>query len=168
MTDFSNIFITNIEKDTTENGYYRKILFTSGNQQLVLMSIDPYISVPTNDEPEIHIDNDQFIRIEKGNGKLYIGRDKETKYDIKDGDAIIIPANTYHLIRNVSDKQLKLYTIYSPPHHDANKAPEINPPYSQNCKTHNDDQKGGKCGCQNFRKDNRNYFDFFKKQGFMY
>ena len=40
------------------------------------------------------------------------------KHLVKDGDAVIVPAGTYHNVINVSKStQLKLYTIYSPPNH---------------------------------------------------
>ena len=35
----------------------------------------------------------------------------------RDGDAVVVPAGTYHNVINVSDEPLKLYTIYSPPNH---------------------------------------------------
>lgn len=109
-----NIHWSNIENDTINNEYYRKVVFTSVNQQLVLMSIKPKDDIPK----EIHNDNDQFIRIEKGNGKLYVGINEEDSYDLFDGVAIIIPAGTWHHIINTSSTEsLKLYTVYSPPHH---------------------------------------------------
>jgi mannose-6-phosphate isomerase-like protein (cupin superfamily) len=36
---------------------------------------------------------------------------------VGDGDAVIVPAGTYHNVICVSDEPLKLYTIYSPPNH---------------------------------------------------
>jgi hypothetical protein len=37
---------------------------------------------------------------------------------VKDGDAVIVPAGTYHNVINTSKTaKLKLYTIYSPPNH---------------------------------------------------
>ena len=37
---------------------------------------------------------------------------------IKDGDAFLVPAGIEHNVINTSaEKPLKLYTIYSPPHH---------------------------------------------------
>ena len=64
---------------------------------------------------EIHKDNDQFFRFEKGRGKCVIDGNE---YDIKDGSAIIVPAGAEHNIINVSaTEELKLYTIYSPAHH---------------------------------------------------
>jgi mannose-6-phosphate isomerase-like protein (cupin superfamily) len=64
---------------------------------------------------EVHSDNDQFFRIEKGQGKCIIDGNE---YDIKDGTAIVVPAGAEHNVMNVSDSEdLKLYTIYSPAHH---------------------------------------------------
>jgi mannose-6-phosphate isomerase-like protein (cupin superfamily) len=64
---------------------------------------------------ETHDDNDQFFRVEHGQGKCIIDN-HET--EIKDGFAIIIPAWVQHNIINTSLVQdLKVYTLYSPPHH---------------------------------------------------
>ena len=64
---------------------------------------------------ETHSENDQFFRIEAGNGRAII--DGNT-YELHDGIAIIVPAGAEHNIINDSDTEaLKLYTIYSPPHH---------------------------------------------------
>jgi len=39
------------------------------------------------------------------------------KHRISDGSAVVIPAGTKHNIVNDSDtEELKLYTLYSPPH----------------------------------------------------
>lgn len=113
----SNIFITNIEKETESNKYYRNVICTSKHQQLVLMNIKPKEDI----EFEIHKGTDQFIRIEKGTGLLVIGNNKKKSYKIKKGTAFIIPSGTYHQIINISKKvNLKLYTIYSPPVHEHN------------------------------------------------
>lgn len=64
---------------------------------------------------ETHPDNDQFIRVEKGFGKSIIDGHE---YGLQSGDAIVIPGGAKHNIINLSDaEELKLYTIYSPPHH---------------------------------------------------
>jgi mannose-6-phosphate isomerase-like protein (cupin superfamily) len=64
---------------------------------------------------EVHPDNDQFFRFEHGEGKCLIDGNE---YALKDGDAIIVPAGAEHNIINVSEtEELKLYTIYSPAHH---------------------------------------------------
>ena len=106
-----NGYITNIEKDTLENGYFRKVLYTAPNSQLVLMSIEPKDDIGE----ETHDNVDQFFRIEDGEG-LAVLNGIETK--ISDGSAIIVPAGTKHNIINTSQiEKLRLYTIYSPANH---------------------------------------------------
>lgn len=107
----------NIEKLSIKNKKYRKILYTTKFQQLVLMSI------PSKDEieKEKHAKSTQFIRIESGNAIAEIwengNRESPKRYRLYDGISITIPPNTYHRIKNIGDDELKLYTIYSPPVH---------------------------------------------------
>ena len=58
-------FNANIEKDTIENTNFRKVLYTGKHSQLVLMRLKPNEEIGM----EVHPDNDQFFRIEKGEGK---------------------------------------------------------------------------------------------------
>lgn len=101
----------NIEKLTIENDNFRKVLYTGAHIQLVLMSLKPLEDIGL----EVHEENDQFFRFEKGDGKVIVG---ETEYMVEDGDTVIVPAGTQHNIINTSDvEDLKLYTIYTPAHH---------------------------------------------------
>jgi len=106
------VYKDNIERATVQNTFYRKVLFTTAQLQLVLMSI------PTGEEigMETHPTTTQFIRIESGTGVAYVSGHR---YNLKDGDAIIIPAGSRHNIKSTNN--LKLYTIYAPPQHPANK-----------------------------------------------
>ena len=104
-------YVTNIEKATTENNNFRKVLYTGKNSQLVLMSLKPNEEIGM----EVHPDNDQFFRVDAGKGKVIIDANE---YEVQDGFAIVIPAGANHNVINISDSEpLKLYTIYSPPHH---------------------------------------------------
>lgn len=103
-------FYVNIENDTINNNNYRKVLFTSKYMQLVLMSLKPDEEIGL----ETHDSIDQFFRFESGKGKCIIN---DTEYNVSDGDSIIIPAGAKHNIINTGEEALKLYTIYSPPHH---------------------------------------------------
>ena len=104
-------FCSNIEKDTLDNENFRKVLYTAKHCQLVLMTLKPSEEIGM----EVHTDNDQFFRIEKGQGKCIIDGNE---YEITDGSAIIVPAGAQHNVINVSaTESLKLYTIYSPAHH---------------------------------------------------
>lgn len=104
-------YTTNIEKGTLENNNFRKVLYTGKHSQLVLMSLAPKEEIGM----EVHEENDQFFRFEKGQGKCIIDGNE---YDLGDGVAIVVPAGAQHNIINTSDtEELKLYTIYSPAHH---------------------------------------------------
>lgn len=104
-------FVGNIEQLTLKNTFFRQVIYTGQHAQLVLMSIPPNEEIGM----EVHEVTDQFLRIEQGEGKVIMdGQEQE----IADGSAIIVPAKTHHNVKNTSsDKDLKLYTIYSPPHH---------------------------------------------------
>jgi mannose-6-phosphate isomerase-like protein (cupin superfamily) len=104
-------YVINIEKNTLDNNNFRKVLYTSKHSQLVLMSLRPNEEIGM----EVHLDNDQFFRFEKGQGKCIIDGNE---YELKDGTAVVVPAGANHNIINTSDtEELKLYTIYSPAHH---------------------------------------------------
>jgi mannose-6-phosphate isomerase-like protein (cupin superfamily) len=104
-------FCINIETATLENGNFRKVLYTSKHSQLVLMSLKPGEDIGM----EVHEENDQFFRFEKGQGKCIIDGNE---YELTDGVAVVVPAGAQHNIINTSKTEgLKLYTIYSPAHH---------------------------------------------------
>jgi len=107
----ANGFVGNIEKLTEENPNFRKVLYTAKHSQLVVMTIIPNGEIGE----EVHPDNDQFLRIEKGKGKAIIDGNEQS---FSGGFAIIVPAGSKHNITNTSETdELKLYTLYSPPHH---------------------------------------------------
>jgi len=100
-----------IEKITLENDNFRKVLYTAGHSQLVVMSLKPNEEIGM----EVHGENDQFFRFEKGMGKVIIDGNE---YEVTDGDAVIVPSGAHHNVINTSNSDsLKLYTIYSPVHH---------------------------------------------------
>lgn len=104
-------FKSNIEKDTLKNKNFRKVLYSSKHLQLVLMTLRPKQEIGL----ETHPGNDQFFRFEAGRGRVEIDGNK---YVVKDGDAVIIPAGAKHNVVNTSStEELKMYTIYAPPHH---------------------------------------------------
>lgn len=104
-------FKSAIEKDAIENSNFRKVLYTSKYSQLVLMSLRPNEEIGL----ETHTSNDQFFRVEAGHGKCVIDGHEHT---LSDGDAVVVPAGAKHNVINTSGtEELKLYTIYSPPHH---------------------------------------------------
>jgi len=103
-------YITNIEKESLENEYFRKVLYTDERLQLVVMSLKSNQDIGE----EVH-QLDQFIRIEKGDGKAVLDG-KETI--LTDGSVVVIPQGTRHNIINTSSENpLKIYTLYAPPNH---------------------------------------------------
>lgn len=103
-------YINNIEKQTLANNNFRKVIYTSHNAQIVLMSLLPKQEIGA----EVH-GVDQFLRIEKGVGKAILnGVSKK----IEDGSAVLVPAGTKHNIINTGKTDMKLYSIYMPPHHE--------------------------------------------------
>ena len=104
-------FDGDIEKLTINNTNYRKVLYTTKNTQLVLMSLKPGEEIGE----ETH-NGSQFLRFEAGQGKAVMG-DKEVA--VKDGSAVVVPQGMNHNIINTSSSEdLKLYALYSPPQHE--------------------------------------------------
>jgi mannose-6-phosphate isomerase-like protein (cupin superfamily) len=103
-------FIADIEDRTEANSDFRRVLYTGKQMQLVLMALQPGEAIGE----EVHSDRDQFFRVEKGKGEVWIdGKRTEIKSDM----AIVVPSGALHNIKNTGAKPLKLYTIYAPPEH---------------------------------------------------
>ena len=103
-------YVVNIEVETENNNNFRRVLYTAKNSQLVVMSLKPKEEIGS----EVH-QLDQFIRVEKGQGKSVLNGQE---YNISGGFAVVVPAGTEHNIINTSETEdMKLYTVYSPPNH---------------------------------------------------
>jgi mannose-6-phosphate isomerase-like protein (cupin superfamily) len=104
-------FKGNIEKLTLANSNYRRVLHTTSNQQLVLMSLDPGQEIGM----ERHPGTTQFIRIESGHGVATVNGKRKI---LKEGDVLVVDPGTWHNVKNTSNsRDMQLYTIYSPPKH---------------------------------------------------
>lgn len=116
----TELFKVNIEDATLQNTYYRKVLYTTENLQVVVMSLLPNETI----DKEIHEHSDQLFRIERGTCKV-------TTYDsennilssvlLNENDISVVPKNTYHEVVNIGNDTLKMYTIYAPKHHSPKK-----------------------------------------------
>lgn len=99
-------FTADLENESEENKYFRKVLYTDKNCQLVLMSLLAGEDIGE----EVH-DLDQFIRVEDGEGKSIL--DGEERSLIKNS-IVVIPKGTRHNIMNTtSERHLKLSTLYT-------------------------------------------------------
>jgi mannose-6-phosphate isomerase-like protein (cupin superfamily) len=105
-------YVGPIEAQTLKNGYFRQVLFTGKHCQLVVMCLQGGEEIGN----EVHPNTDQFFRIEEGEAKFVFNGTEE--HTVHDGEAVVVPAGTYHNVINTSKtKALKLYTVYAPPNH---------------------------------------------------
>lgn len=98
------------DRVTLKNSDFRRVLYTAGQMQVVLMKLKPGEAIGE----EVHETHDQFFRIEKGRGEAWLAGKRRK---IKSNAAIVVPAGVSHDIKNTGKKTLKLYTIYAPPEH---------------------------------------------------
>lgn len=108
--------VVDIEGMTLENNNYRTTIWTGEKLQVTVMTIQPGDDIGL----EIHHGIDQFLRIEEGNGLCQMGDAEDNltfEKEVKDDDAIFVPADTWHNVTNTGDEPLKLYTIYAGPDH---------------------------------------------------
>lgn len=109
-------WIGDIEALTLDNQTFRTVVFTGGHTQLTVMRLLPGEEIGW----ESHGHLDQFLRIEEGKGELDLGTTEDAvdeTHPVEDDWAMIIPAGTWHNVRNVGEGDLKLYSLYSPPEH---------------------------------------------------
>jgi len=106
-------YTDNIEQKTLANTNFREVVFTGTYCQLVLMNLHPNEEIGM----EVHQSVDQFFRFEQGEGKVIINGEEHV---VGNGIVVVVPAGSQHnVINTTADKELKLYTIYSPPNHPA-------------------------------------------------
>ncbi len=109
-------WVVDIEHATLENSYFRIARWTGTTLQMTLMSLKPGEEIGL----EVHEGMDQFIRIEKGKGRVLMGSDPDALdfiKDVSDDWSIFIPGGYWHNLINTGDTELKLYSIYAPPEH---------------------------------------------------
>jgi mannose-6-phosphate isomerase-like protein (cupin superfamily) len=99
-----------IVKLALKNTYFRKVIYTGKEFQLVVMSIKPKEDIGL----ETHHGVRQVLTFVSGTGKAIVGNHK---WKIVKGDTFVVPSDTRHNFINTGKSDLKLYTIYSPPEH---------------------------------------------------
>ena len=103
-------FVDNIEDAAIRNSNFRQVLYTARGLQLVVMALEPGEDIGE----EVHPDRDQYFRVEKGKGEIWIDG---TKTKIRKNSAMVVPAGARHNVLNTGGKVLRLATIYAPPEH---------------------------------------------------
>nr|NLI49440.1 cupin domain-containing protein [Propionibacterium sp.] len=112
-----------LETATVENEVYRDVAWTGRYLQLTLMSIP----VGGDIGLEVHPETDQFLRLDAGRGLVQMGPAKDRldfEQEVEDGWCILVPAGMWHNVTNIGDEDMRLYAIYAPVHHAANKVHE--------------------------------------------
>ncbi|MBQ7368966.1 MAG: cupin domain-containing protein [Clostridia bacterium] len=105
-----------LRKETCQNKDFRATVWTGEHLQLTVMSI------PVGGEIglERHDELDQLLYIESGFAKIYLGKTKESLSCLgtgASGNAVLIPACTWHNLVNAQNIPVKLFSVYAPPQH---------------------------------------------------
>ena len=110
------MLIFNVDHAANMNENFRTVLWTGQHLQLTLMSIPVCGDIGV----EMHDNVDQFICVENGKAKVYMGACPSALQElacVSAGDVILVPAGTWHNIVSVGNHPLKLYSLYAPPQH---------------------------------------------------
>lgn len=103
-------FTINIQKETEENTYFRKVLFTGKRSQLVVMDIP--VGGEIGEETHAHVEQTLFFL--SGEGKAVLNGEEKA---IAAGDVVVVIPGTKHNFINTGTDSLKVYTTYAPPNH---------------------------------------------------
>jgi mannose-6-phosphate isomerase-like protein (cupin superfamily) len=109
-------YVLNVERRAVENQNFREAVWTGEYLQMTLMSIPVCGEIGL----EKHCDTDQLIRVEQGNAMVQMGKCKECldiQKSLNSGEAVFVPAGTWHNVSNTGRKPLKVSSVYAPPNH---------------------------------------------------
>jgi mannose-6-phosphate isomerase-like protein (cupin superfamily) len=99
-----------IKQRAIDNTYFREVLETGENTQVVIMSIQPGGEIGE----EVHDKEDQVLYFVAGEGEVIL--EGETQ-NIEEGDIVLVHKGSRHNFKNTGLEDLKIITAYSPPHH---------------------------------------------------
>ncbi len=102
--------IKNIKQKALENTFFRQVLETGKETQVVLMSIPKGGDIGE----ETHTGNEQVLFLVAGRGKVIL---EGVESAFEEGDLVLVKAGTKHNFVNTGEEDLKIITTYSPPHH---------------------------------------------------
>ncbi|MGA3057665.1 MAG: cupin domain-containing protein [Candidatus Limnocylindrales bacterium] len=103
-------FNEDIVKRAKANTYFREVLATGPNSQVVVMSIPPGGEIGS----EVHPDVDQVLVFVQGEGQAILNGERSA---VSVDRLVHVPAGTRHNFVNTGSTDLRLYTIYAPPEH---------------------------------------------------
>ena len=103
-------FNVDIVAEAKANTYFRRVISTGPNAQIVLMSIPPRGEIGE----EVHEHVDQVLAFVAGEGVAVL----EGQESAVGPDRLVhVPAGLRHNVVNRGSTDLRLYTIYAPPQH---------------------------------------------------
>jgi mannose-6-phosphate isomerase-like protein (cupin superfamily) len=102
-------FVQDIESLAVANEEFRRVLYTAGHCQQVLMSLQPGEAIGA----EVH-DLDQLFRVEAGAGEAVLDG---VRTAIRAGFAVLVPAGARHDIVNTGIAPLERSTLSAPANH---------------------------------------------------
>ncbi len=103
-------FDKNIIEEAHKNNFFRKVLYTGKNSQVVVMSLLPGENIGM----EVHKKYDQVLVNVTGKGVCILGG---KKMPFVEGLLVYVPKGVWHNFINTGKTKLKLFTMYSPPNH---------------------------------------------------
>ena len=101
-----------IKQQALDNTYFRQVLETGENTQIVIMNIPPGGEIGE----EVHDKEDQVLYFVAGEGEAILEGETQA---IEEGDVVLVHKGTRHNFKNTGLEDLKIITTYSPPHHPA-------------------------------------------------
>lgn len=107
-------FHPNIVELAKQNDNFRKVVHTGKYGQVVLMCLQPGEDIGD----EVHDTVDQALIFVEGSGKAIVAGEE---FSFGVGDLVFIDAGTRHNFINIGEGPLKLYTMYAPPNHPADR-----------------------------------------------
>ncbi len=116
-------WVGDIERATLDNTTFRTVVFTGAHTQLTVMRLAPGEDIGRESHPNL----DQFLGIEEGQARVELGRTEDAideSHDVEDDWAVVVPAGVWHNVVNTGTRDVKLYSLYSPPEHPPNTVHE--------------------------------------------
>lgn len=112
----SDPYVANMKQVAGQNENFRRAIWTGEHLQMTVMCIPVMGDIGV----EMHDDTDQFIRVEQGMAVVKMGKCRhqlEVQKTAYEGDAVFVPAGTWHNVVNIGRMPLKVSSIYAPPNH---------------------------------------------------
>lgn len=103
-------YLGNYIKETEENGYFRKVLFTGAKSQLVAMDVKPGEDIGEETHPHV----EQTLFLLSGEGKSVLNGSEAPFHA---GDVVVVTPGTKHNFINTGSASMKIFTVYAPANH---------------------------------------------------